>query len=62
MSHLLSTVLLLLLFLRQLPYTMREMTPNGFLLSIGSAAVMPYIKPERYGCTELLWYMIQPAL
>lgn len=47
MPHLLSTVLLLY-FLSELPYIMREMGPNGFPLSIGSAAVMLYIKPGLY--------------
>lgn len=28
---------------------MREMAPNGFLLSIGGAAVMLYIRPGPYG-------------
>lgn len=41
--HLLSSVLLLKL--RQLPYTIREMAPNGLPWSIGSAAVMLYIRP-----------------
>lgn len=49
MSHLLSSVLLLLLLLSSLPYIMREMAPNGFLLSISGAAVMLYIRPGLYG-------------
>lgn len=43
--HLLSSVLLLKL--RRLPYTIREMAPNP--LSIGSAAVMLYIRPGLWG-------------
>lgn len=48
MPHLLPAVFLLLLlvlhFLSQLPYIMREMGPNGFPLSIGRAADVLYIK------------------
>lgn len=42
--HLLPRCFLLLCFLNQLPYIMREIGPNGFPLSIGRAADVLYIK------------------
>lgn len=41
---------------------MREMAPNGFPLSIGSAAVMLYIKPGLYGRMPAVQYAIHLVL
>lgn len=44
LPYLLPLCFLLLRFLDQLPYIMREIGPNGFPLSIGRAADVLYIK------------------